>query len=172
MVSRERVNEVESVLQHLTRWAQRRSDIRALALVGSWVHGAPHESSDVDLVLLTDSPEHYIGDSDWSPDLGGACVVRTVDWGAITEKRFALPSGLEIELDVGTPSWASVHPIDSGTRTVVTDGMRVLHDPDGLLARLATSLHGSPEEGAEVHGRGRGSPPDPEAHTFPRECPR
>jgi hypothetical protein len=58
----------------------------------------------------------------------------------VTERRFAIPSGLEIELGVGTPRWASVEPIDAGTRKVVTDGMRVLHDPDELLGRLVTAL--------------------------------
>jgi hypothetical protein len=140
VVSSERVNEVDSVLQQLTHWARGRSDVRALALVGSWAHGAPHEGSDVDVVLLTDSPEHYIDDDDWLPDVGGVRLIRTLDWGPVTERRFVLPSGLEVELDVGTSSWASVDPVDSGTRTVVTDGLRVLHDPEGLLGRLVRSL--------------------------------
>jgi uncharacterized protein len=76
----------------------------------------------------------------WLHDVGGVRLVRTLDRGAVTERRFLLPSGLEVELDVGTSSWACVDPIDSGTRKVVTDGLRVLHDPEGLLERLVTSL--------------------------------
>jgi predicted nucleotidyltransferase len=140
VVSERRADEVESVLRHLTDWARRRSDVRALALVGSWARGAAHEGSDVDVVLLTDSPELYVDSVDWLRDVDGVRLVRTLAWGAVTERRFAIPSGLEIELDVGTPRWASVDPIDAGTRRVVADGMRVLHDPDGLLRRLVTAL--------------------------------
>lgn len=31
---------------------------------------------------------------------------------------------------------AATDPVDPGTRRVVGDGLRILHDPDGLLARL------------------------------------
>jgi uncharacterized protein len=137
MVSHERATEVEAVLEHLTHWARRRADARALALVGSWAYGAPRENSDVDVVLLTDSPESYIHRDDWLPDVDGVRIVRTLDWGPITERRFALRSGLEVELGIATPAWASVDPLDRGTRKVVSDGMRALYDPDRLLALLA-----------------------------------
>jgi uncharacterized protein len=67
-------------------------------------------------------------------------MVRTRTWGAITERRFALQSGLEIDLGVGTPAWATVDPLDGGTRKVVAEGMRVLLDPDDLLATLVSAV--------------------------------
>ncbi len=51
-------------------------------------------------------------------------------------RRLIMPSGLEVEVAVGRPSWAATAPVERGTRRVVNDGMRVLHDPQGLLARL------------------------------------
>jgi predicted nucleotidyltransferase len=135
-----RADEVQAVLRQLTDWARRRPDVRALALVGSWARGTPHDESDVDVVLLTDSPESYVRREDWLAEVGGVHLVRTRNWGGVTERRFALQSGLEVELGVGTPGWASVDPLDEGTRGVVSDGMRVLHDPDGLLASLAGRL--------------------------------
>jgi hypothetical protein len=50
-----------------------------------------------------------------------------------------LPTGLEIDLTVGTPAWASIDPLDAGTRRVVSDGMRPLYDPTGLLAAFAAA---------------------------------
>jgi uncharacterized protein len=140
VVSRGRADEVERVLRTLTAWARRRTDARALALVGSWASGAPRDDSDVDVVLLTDSPESYTHRDDWLPEVGSVRLVRTLDWGGVTERRVALPSGLEVEFGIGTPAWASVDPLDDGTRRVACDGMRVLHDPEGLLARLARRL--------------------------------
>jgi hypothetical protein len=139
VVSEHRRREVDAVLERLAGWAQERSDVRALALVGSWARGAPRGDSDVDVVLLTVSPPSYIERDDWLADVGGVRLVKTAAWGVITERRFALGSGLEVELGVGTPAWASVAPLDEGTRRVVCDGMRPLYDPDGLLAALAAT---------------------------------
>lgn len=131
--------EVEEVLRRLVRWAGRRDDVRALALVGSWAYGEPRGGSDVDVVLLTETPSDYTEREDWLGEVGAVRLVQTADWGAITERRFALPSGLEVELGVGSPSWASLDPLDAGTRRVASDGLRVLYDPDGLLAAVVAA---------------------------------
>ena len=135
----ERAVEAEEVLRRLVRWAGRRDDVRALALVGSWAYGAPREGSDVDVVLLTETPSDYTEREDWLGEVGAVRLVQTADWGAITERRLILPSGLEVELGVGSPSWASLDPLDAGTRRVASDGLRVLYDPDGLLAAVVAA---------------------------------
>src|SRR4051812_13445038 len=102
---RDAAAEVEAVLQRLVAMAERRPDVCAVALVGSWARGEPRPGSDVDLVLLTSAPSRYVDDQDWLEEIGGARLVRTASWGAITECRFALRSGMEVELGVGAPSW-------------------------------------------------------------------
>ena len=72
-------------------------------------------------------------------ELGSERLVRTLQWGDITERRFALASGLEVEFGIGLPAWAAIDPVDPGTQRVVIEGMRILHDPDGLLAALAAA---------------------------------
>ncbi|MFB9907747.1 hypothetical protein [Allokutzneria oryzae] len=47
-----------------------------------------------------------------------------------------MSTGLEVEIGVGRPDWARTDPVGPGTRRVVTDGARVLHDPAGALADL------------------------------------
>lgn len=128
--------EVEALLRLLPRWASRRPDIQALALAGSWAYGAHTPTSDVDLILLSDEPALYIEGEDWVEELGGVALVGTRPWGAVTERRFVLKSGLEVELSVGEPSWASVEPLDEGTRRVASDGLKALYDPSGLLEKL------------------------------------
>lgn len=93
--------------------------------------------------MLTESPSNYVERDDWLGEFRGARLVRTIQWGVITERRFAMSSGLEVDLAVGPLGWASVQPLDPGTRRVVRDGMRVLYDPDGLLAALAAVCEGS-----------------------------
>ena len=127
---------VEDVLTRVVRWAETRSDIRAVALVGSYARRAERTDSDIDLAILTFSPDRYTREEDWVIELGLGNLVQTNDWGAIKERRLRLPDGLEIEVGIGEPTWASVDPPDPGTRDVVNNGMRPLYDPDGLLQRL------------------------------------
>ncbi|MFI8848636.1 nucleotidyltransferase domain-containing protein [Streptomyces sp. 891-h] len=136
-----RAAELHRVVTRTTRWATDRPDIAGLLLVGSCARGAAGAGSDVDLVLLTDEPEAYAGTA-WAGQLGLPVAVRTRRWGAVVERRFATPSGLEVEFAIGPPSWADTSPLDPGTRRVVGDGALVLHDPAGLLARLVEACRG------------------------------
>ncbi|MFJ5680155.1 hypothetical protein [Streptomyces sp. NPDC093097] len=72
----------------------------------------------------------------WADGLALGDLVRIQAWGPVTERRYARPSGLEVEVDIGSPDWARTDPVDPGTRRVVTDGARRLHDPEGLLDAL------------------------------------
>ena len=52
------------------------------------------------------------------------------------------PSGLELEIGITATAWAATAPVDPGTRRVVTEGIRVLHDPEHLLAGLVRACSG------------------------------
>jgi hypothetical protein len=90
----------------------------------------------VDLVVLTTEGARYLEHDDWIAGLGADRLVLTRSWGPLTERRVLMPSGLEVEVGIAAPSWAAVDPVDAGTQQVVTDGVRVLYDPAGLLATL------------------------------------
>jgi uncharacterized protein len=134
-----RRREVDRLVRQATAWAETHPDVRALALVGSYAYDAPRMGSDLDLVLLTTDQAAYLDRTDWLPAFGKARLIATRSWGGITERRLRTPSGLHVEVGVGAPSWASVTPVDEGTRRVVSDGLRILYDPQGLLGRLASA---------------------------------
>ncbi|WP_185018600.1 nucleotidyltransferase domain-containing protein [Streptomyces sp. B15] len=136
-----RATEIRTLVTRTTRWVSDRADVTGLLLVGSCARGDARPGSDVDLVLLTTEPEAYHG-APWARQLGLLVPVRSQPWGAVVEKRFATPSGLEVEFAVGAPSWAGTDPVDPGTRGVVNDGALVLHDPAGVLARLVEVCRG------------------------------
>ena len=136
MVTEERADEVRTLLATLSEWAQGQPDVVAVGLAGSWARGDARMDSDVDVVLLTEDRAPYLEDGAWVYEMGGVELVWTRRWGTVTERRFALPSGLEVELVVAPLSWAATDPVDEGTRRVVTDGVSVLYDPKGILARL------------------------------------
>ena len=150
MVTEERTNEVRTLLATLRSWAQGRPDIVAIGLAGSWARGNARMDSDVDVVLLTEDQVPYLEDDAWVYEMGGVGLVWTRRWGPVTERRFALPSGLEVELGVASPSWAATDPVDEGTRRVVADGAWVLYNPKRILAGLLDACGRSQETEGSV----------------------
>ncbi|HLB21472.1 MAG TPA: nucleotidyltransferase domain-containing protein [Solirubrobacteraceae bacterium] len=135
-----REREVDRLVATVAPFAHRRSDIRAVALIGSWARRSARMDSDVDLVLLTADPLAYIEHDGWAAELGADSALRTKRWGALTERRFALPSGLEVDAGLVLPSWAHTDPLDAGAVRVVLDGLVPVYDPDGVLASLLAAV--------------------------------
>ncbi|MEU4196766.1 GNAT family N-acetyltransferase [Kribbella sp. NPDC026611] len=132
-----RRQEVDEVLTAVVQWAAGDADVLGVGLVGSWARDAARLTSDVDVVVLTDVPEQS---EEVLKALDAVGVLRRQQWGPyLTELRLARRSGLEVEVGFATRQWAEIDPVDPGTRRVVTDGMRVLHDPHNLLARLQSA---------------------------------
>lgn len=90
--------------------------------------------SDVDIMLVTEERGLYLETDAWVRELGGVRLVKTRQWGPMTERRFVMPSGLEVEVGVGLPSW--LDPADEGVRRTIEDGVSVVYDPRGILAEL------------------------------------
>jgi hypothetical protein len=101
--------------------------------------------SDLDIVVLTDAAERFVGRDAWASEAVGrpATLMRTRQWGVLTERRVRLVSGFEVEFGFVSPEWAA-EPVDEGTAKVVGDGFQVLYDPKRVLARLVHSVTGAP----------------------------
>lgn len=129
-------------------WAAACDDVVAIALVGSWVHDAARMDSDIDVVVVTPEPDRFVTSQAWLSDAVGepATLIRTADWGALTERRVRTASGVEVEFGVVRPSWAATDPVDPGTHRVVSDGCLVWYDPGGLIATLIGVVSGETEE--------------------------
>ena len=137
--SHSRTAEVDGVVEQVRAWVLGRPDVLALALAGSWARGDARADSDVDLLVLTADPDAYLGGAWLASAVDPAADIRTRRWGPLLERRFRLPSGLEVELGFAPVGWAAV-PADPGTARVVSDGFVVLHDPSGLLERLVRAV--------------------------------
>jgi hypothetical protein len=118
----------DSIVARVAAWAPARRDILGAALAGSR------------LILVADDAMAYTQHADWIDALGATRIVRTERLGPLTERRLVLPSGLELEVGIVEPSWASVVPLDPETRRVVANGFRILHDPHGLLRALVAAV--------------------------------
>ena len=134
-ITPERAAEIDNVIERVTRWAADRDDVLGLLLVGSCARNAARPDSDIDLVLLTGEITCY-ADNAWANELNLGTLIRVQSWGPVTERRFLTSTGVEVEINIGSPDWANAAPVDPGTRRVVTDGARILHDPEDTLATL------------------------------------
>jgi ribosomal protein S18 acetylase RimI-like enzyme len=138
--------DVKRVLCAVTAWAQRCDDIRGIALVGSRARDTARSDSDIDLVLLVADPRTFFSDDTW---------LRAIDWssrpvhyqdaqyGACTSRHVRLENTLKVEFGFVRSSWANCAPIDRGTKQVISDGCRVLYDPDKALTNLLAHCFGS-----------------------------
>ena len=140
--SEERRAEFDQIRSSVSSWAAAEPSIAAAALVGSWARGEPRCDSDMDIVLLTLDVAKFVQSSDWlEPALSRpAEIVRTRNWGRLTERRARVQSGFEIEFGVVHPAWASTNPVDPGTRRVVADGCVVLYEDQCLLSQLIETV--------------------------------
>ncbi|MDV6273437.1 nucleotidyltransferase domain-containing protein [Rhodococcus erythropolis] len=124
---------VNALFVDVARWAGEHDGVKGVALVGSYAHGKERMASDVDLMILADNPD-ALADGDWFVQIGpDARFIRAETWGRVRERRFRLRSGLLVELNFATESWADV-PLDEGTRRVLEDGHRILYDTGPLRA--------------------------------------
>ncbi|MBM3659923.1 MAG: nucleotidyltransferase domain-containing protein [Actinobacteria bacterium] len=142
MVTPERAAEYLEIVESVTAWAGGQRDITGMAVVGSWARGEPRMDSDLDLVVLTAEKQRYLRDDGWLLGAVGkpAEIVRTQEWGPLTERRAVLQSGFEVEFGFVAPTWARTEILDAGTARVVRGGCRPLHDPTGVLDRLIAAV--------------------------------
>ena len=97
--------------------------------------------------MLTYEPTSFRTDTTWCHAIDWAAVNarplkrKDEDYGLLWSRRLLRDyNGGEIEFGFVSPAWADVHPVDTGTRRVIADRCRVLHDPRGLLKRLCAAV--------------------------------
>lgn len=138
---------VEKLLSALKAWSDGEPRVKGLALVGSWDAGdRQHAEADADIVLIVDDPDGFRTESAWMTEIDWAAAGlgpghwSECDYGRACSRHLKFEDGAEVEVSFVPPSWASVDPIDPITRRVAGNGMRVVHDPTGLLGRLVMVL--------------------------------
>jgi len=130
------IEHIRVFLDVFIAWASDRSDVQAIALVGSYARGEARDDSDIDLVLLTDEPQKYLDDIQWTERFGSVEKHQTEDYGKLISIRVWYQNGTEVEYGITTPDWAAV-PLDAGTREVILGSMIVLFERGILLSRHA-----------------------------------
>jgi aminoglycoside 6-adenylyltransferase len=91
----------DETLLRIVGWANSRDDVQAVILLGSQArveHNAD-EWSDIDVVLLVDVPDRYLGSAAWLDDLGAPLVTTVEPWalGGGLERRVLFRSGMDVD---------------------------------------------------------------------------
>ncbi len=133
------MTDLPTLLHAVTAWAAGRPDVKAVLLVGSHARGCARPDSDVDLVVLADAPQTYLGDPGVAGFLGPAARSRLERWGRATSVRTWLRDGPEVELTFATPDWILERPLDPGTARVLRDGAEVVLDRLGGLREIVAA---------------------------------
>ena len=143
----ENYQSIELILQVVVAWATAQPKIRAIALVGSHARGIARPDSDIDFMLLATDPESFRADTTWVAEIDWHAVgTRLQKWqdeeyGAAWSRRVWLADcRWPVELTFASLIWANADPLDVGTQRVISDGCRILHDPDALLAVVCKAV--------------------------------
>ena len=124
--------QLANFLNDLSAWAESRSDVLGLAIVGSHARGSARLDSDVDLVVLCETPAALANRKDWVARFGEVRQAVPEEYGVVRAVRVVYEDGLEVEFCLSSLEWANI-PLDAGTKRVISDGMRILYDPGDLL---------------------------------------
>ena len=131
---------VVSFLEEFSRWARTQADIEAVALVGSYARDAATTESDLDLMILTRKISSYFQYQIWVSQFGEVEESKAENWGRVETLRVFYKESIEVEYNFSSPDWADI-PVDAGTHSVISDGMKILSDPQGILKRLQRELN-------------------------------
>jgi uncharacterized protein len=136
--------DAERLIATIVGWAKEQPTVQAVALVGSHARRTAGADSDIDIVGLTTNPQAFRADTAWLKAIGAEVSKwQDEDYGQLWSRRLWLKDSAEIELGVTSPSWAAVNPLNPGTRAIIADGCRILHDPTKILNRLCAAVAGS-----------------------------
>ena len=133
----------QSFLNAIRLWAEGEPSVDGVALVGSHARGEARPGSDVDVVIISSTPDTLLQACEWIDFFGTVASTRRDDFGAVQSLRVWYEDGLEVEFGIADWSWASTEPLDVGTTAVVSAGMVVLLDKAGRLAALRAKVSGA-----------------------------
>jgi predicted nucleotidyltransferase len=114
-----RFADVDAIVRAVADWALHREDIRAMAIVGSWARGDPHQGSDVDLLLLSDRADEYRHRQKWLAEIdlesAGFRIASSEDasYGVVWSCHIALSPAGKAELTFAPRSWARADTVDA-----------------------------------------------------------
>lgn len=117
----------EKLLEELKEYANNKSYIESVLIVGSYARQTNKEDSDLDIMIITSEKSMMIKNQDFIQKFGDVLSSQIEYYGACTSIRVWYEDKKEVEFGIVEPSWIE-DPLDQGTHRVLSDGYKVLID--------------------------------------------
>jgi aminoglycoside 6-adenylyltransferase len=150
-IGRRRMDQItrtyEQMIDRFVKWAKTEQGIRAAIVVGSRarIDRAADEWADLDIMIFTTQPEHYIPRTDWLENIGNvwiSIVGRTA--GGDPERLVLFEDGFKVDfVFLSTDALRRLVDAES-VPALYARGARVILDKDGLAVQAIPSSFGSP----------------------------
>lgn len=138
----------EELIERLCKWAEGRTDVRAVVIVGSRarVDHTADEWADLDAVIITTDPEHYVSTPDWIDNFGEPLLtfIESTSTGDEKERRVLYEGMLDVDFAI-IPQEKALKLLEAGTDSqtsaqisnLLGRGIRVLVDKDGMASQFS-----------------------------------
>ena len=126
-------------------FAESNERIIAVGLCGSYARGNAKADSDIDLSILVNDKLKFKS-SIWIETFDFDKINERLDffedkeYGRVWSRHVFLKSKIEIEFSFANISWADTENLDEGTRKVVSDGFKIIYDPQFILNKLVEKV--------------------------------
>ncbi len=130
------------LLRKICAWAEAQHDIRALIVTGSQARGQADDLSDLDLEIVTRTPDRYVESDSWMSEISPVWVYLSLhnDQGVPT-RLIIFGGGLEADFTVSAISAVEAMVETRRLSPLYDRGYRILVDKDQLAGKLpAASL--------------------------------
>ena len=139
------VNELyEGLIERFVKWAETRDDIRAAIVIGSRarVVEPADDWADLDVIVVTSDPEHYVESADWLENIGTVLLtfIEPTASGGELERRALFEGMLDVDFSI-VPLAKAQRLLEAGMASaeVVNSfgrGMRVIVDKDEIAGKV------------------------------------
>ena len=138
-------DKLDEILNLMLEFAKDYSEVLAFGLCGSWARGTAKSDSDIDLSILVKDKLRF-KKTDWIKELELEKINKKVEYfqdnvyGQVWSRHVFLNNKTEIEFSFADKSWADTENLDEGTRKVVSDGFKIIYDPQLILKKLVEKV--------------------------------
>lgn len=138
-------NKLDKLLDLIKVFAESNERIIAVGLCGSYARGNARADSDIDLSILVNDKLKFKS-STWIETFDFDKINERLDffedkeYGRVWSRHVFLKSKIEIEFSFANISWADTENLDEGTRKVVSDGFKIIYDPQLILTKLVEKV--------------------------------
>lgn len=124
---------ISDFIEKLQLWSSQQPEIQAIAIVGSWARGTARADSDLDVIVVADTPAKLLDNNAWLKQFGQIKKLVREDWGLVQSLRVHYAGEREVEFGITSKEWLSPKEIDLASGQIMRDGMMIVYDPEQML---------------------------------------